>query len=85
MLISTPIILAASFAAAFFLFPEIDPVLTLSISDIPVRHNWPMHYDRNMEPIPMGGLRYLQHLQKTATEGHFACNIKYFVGYTIIK
>lgn len=34
-----------SLAAAFFLCPEIDPVLTLSISDIPVHRQWPMGPD----------------------------------------
>jgi hypothetical protein len=38
-LISAPLILIISLTAAFFLSPEVDTVLTLSISDIPVRRN----------------------------------------------
>jgi hypothetical protein len=37
-----------------------------------------MHYDRSIEPVSVWeAYRYLHHLQETATEGHFTCNIRY--------
>ena len=78
VMISTPIILIVSFTAAFFLCPEIDPVLTLSISDIPIQRSWPMSYNKGGEMAKAWeAYRFLSHLQENATTGHFTCNIKY--------
>lgn len=51
VLISTPVILAVSLIVAFTLSPEIDPVLTLSISDIPIHRDRPMYCGIEAEPV----------------------------------
>jgi hypothetical protein len=39
VIISTPLILVVSLTATWLLCPEVDPVLTLSVSDIPIKRD----------------------------------------------
>lgn len=78
LLVSTPLILIISLVAAFTLAPEVDPALTLSISDIPIRRDHPMYCGRDAEHVTVWqAYRFLSHIQETMSEGHFTCNIRY--------
>ena len=78
VIISTPLILIVSLTATWLLCPEVDPVLTLSISDIPIKRDWPMYYSKDSELVTtLEAYKYLRHLQENATTGHFTCNIRY--------
>jgi hypothetical protein len=77
ILISTPFILIISFVTAFALAPEVDMALTLSISDIPIRRDWPMYCGLDSKPVTVWqAYRFLSHIQETST-GHFTGNIRY--------
>lgn len=77
-LVSIPIILITSLCAAFFFSPEIDPALTLSISDTPVSRYWRIDWDKgDRMPCVWKAYAYLNKVYGDSDKGLFTGNIRY--------